>query len=218
LFIKRCLDVALPELVTKVVDETKSKIDNEMNRVAIADIGVFSWAHLSARHVKSAESQFSDSTLKIHTELSSQPRFAVLLADLRGKVSDHVKQFQENLKRMSEAEAEKVRKLEEEKQELMKQQRDQEAEHRATLEQQQAAFKAQLEQQERHYQAMLAAQARAVEKQCELIRQLTAAHEESIARMERQREQDRVDAAQRDGVLWQEIRQFRDRPAKEVHI
>jgi hypothetical protein len=208
-----------------------------MNGVAIADIGVFSWTHLSARHVKSAETQFSDSTLKIHAEMSSQPQFAVLRADLRGKVSDYVKQieakriqeflayqkaenakreqkleaqFQENLKRMSEAEAEKLRKLEEEKQELIKQQRDQEARHRATLEQQQAALKAQLEQEERHHQAMLAAQARAAEEQREHFNQLRTVHEESMARMEREREQERAAAARRDAALQAQIRQIQN--------
>jgi hypothetical protein len=244
LFLKRCIDIALPELETKVVDEINREIDNEMSRVQTSDIGVFSFTHLSVRYEKAAEARFTDEAIKIHQALSSEPKFSTLVTELRGKISQYVNQieakrkqefdayqkaerdkreqeldaqYQENLKRMSEEKAKELRRLEEEKAALLQEQRNQEAQHKAMLEQQQASLKAQLEMQERHHQAMLAAQEREASAQREFFNQLRTAHEESMARVERERQEERAAAAQRDAALQAQIQQLSARPPPRRH-
>jgi chemotaxis protein histidine kinase CheA len=245
LFVDHCLQVLVPDIETEIVEQIKNEIASEMVAIPIGDIGVFNFTSLSTQHQCSAETQFYDLMNQIHRGIVSSVGFDQFVGSLRAKILDHVKtiesvrrqeyseyteaenerqrneleeQFQENLKKMSENEAQKQRQLEQEIAEAARRQQESENRHRVEMEQMKAASNVRQAQHEQHIAAMKAAEEKAEADARDLSAKITADRAAAEAERRQRYDQDREIQAQCLANLENTIQQLKNRRPRIIHI
>jgi hypothetical protein len=239
LFVEQCIAILVPDLHQEIVAEIKGEIETELNRIPVAEIGVFSFADLLARMEMVAESRFRERLTQVHQGILESAAFNKLSGAVRPEVSQKVKEvesvqkrayqahidaeekkrrealeakYQQDLRKLGEEEAEKRRKLEEEKAALLRQQAEEQTRHRLQLEEQKARLDAQLACQSRLFSAIEVALKKKEQNDRVVIQKMREDHQATQRRMSEQfqEERSRHDARHRD--LQQQIQQLQSRP------
>jgi hypothetical protein len=239
LFINQCFLKVVPQLQAEIVDKLRIRIEADAKAVSLPDIGVYSFAALSARYEEQAESLLRTAAQQIHLDLGSSPGLGQAVGQTRTSIRDFVKgveqrrkqehaahvakeaervkqqqeaQFQADLAKMTRKEAQKRRQQQDEADQRLREAQQEHSRQRLSLEQESAAATAEIARQEREMEAIRVAKAKAdQEHQAELAR-LEQARQEAAKSWAQKRAAEREQQDQRDRALQSELAQLRSRP------
>jgi hypothetical protein len=239
LFVKRCIDVLLPEIESEIIEGIKQDIEQEMNEIPVANLGCFPFTTLSSRQEQEGESRFNRSVMMIHPDIPKSQKFRKLIAQLRADISEYMKdietakrhqyaeylreeqtrekdardaKYQKDFEKLGKEEAEKRLKLEEERDAAERRRNEEEQRSKMERKQNQVLMKEQIEQQKKHNAAIREMQERSNRERDELFQKMMDERRESEARLAAQRQEEQRLQAEREQRLQEQIVQLQSRP------